>query len=200
MNSQSNSKDLVGKGSWRVRLAVFLGGGLFISLGDRVHINYGILTQNDHSFFGQAWWVVPTFGVVSVVLLEGWRALRRYYDEAPAEPSLRRLLWSALLFQAAYASSGPFDAWGPWLAVILTLLWLPRITFGFTRARLTLCLLLALLGPLGEALQAATGIFSYDHPDWGPVPSWLFPIYLHGALVVPELEAFFARNATRRAA
>ena len=175
-----------------LRLLLFLFGGILISLGDRVHLAYGVLTQDDASFFGQAWWVVPTFGCVSVVLYDGFRLTRHLTKEAPREATLKTSALACALFLAAYASTGPLDAWGPWLAALLTALWIPRVIARRSRAALVFSLLLALLGPLGEVVQASTGRFAYDHPDLGQVPSWLFAIYLHGALAVHELEGLIA--------
>ena len=53
--------------SWAHAVGLFVGGGLLISLGDRAHIEFGVLVQTDTSVFGQAWWVVPMFGVVSIL-------------------------------------------------------------------------------------------------------------------------------------
>ena len=55
--------------TWAQAVVVFFGGGLLISLGDRAHIEFGVLTQNNTSFLGQAWWVVPMFGAVSLTLI-----------------------------------------------------------------------------------------------------------------------------------
>lgn len=179
-----------------LRLILFLFGGILISLGDRVQLAYGLLTQDDTSFFGQAWWVIPTFGLVSVALYDGFRLTRHLTKEAPREATLKSCALACVLFLAAYASTGPLDAWGPWLAVLLTALWIPRVIARRSRAALLFSILLALLGPLGEIAQVNTGRFAYDHPDLGQVPSWLFAIYLHGALAVHELESYLsARSA-----
>ena len=55
--------------TWTQSVVIFIGGGLLISLGDRAHIESGILTQDNTAFFGQAWWVVPLFVTVSFALL-----------------------------------------------------------------------------------------------------------------------------------
>lgn len=182
-----------------IRLVLFLFGGLLISLGDRVHLAFGVLTQEDSSFFGQAWWVLPTFGVLSVLLYDGFRLTRSRLGEPPRDASLKSSAVACALFLAAYASTGPLDAWGPWLAALLTALWVPRVVARRSKTALIFSLLLALLGPLAEALQASTGRFAYDHPDLGQVPSWLFAIYLHGALAVHEVEGFIAHRQTAAA-
>jgi hypothetical protein len=168
---------------------LFIGGGLFISLGDRVHIAFDLFTEKDQSWWGQSWWIVPMFGVVTVALYDGYRLLRRSLGEAPQPPSALRTATSSALFLAAYACTGPLDAWGLWLGGLLTLLWIPRVVALGSRAAVILSLILAVVGPVGEALLSSTGLFAYDHPDLGLVPSWLFGIYLHGALAMVQLEA-----------
>jgi len=179
-------------------LLLFVGGGLFISLGDRVHIAYGVLTQADTSFFGQAWWVMPNFGCVSIALYFGYGFLRKLNGEEVSNFSSRRLLTTSCAFLLAYASTGPLDAWGWWLAALLSIWWLLRIIIWPVRKSvIQFVVILAFVGPLAEAFQSSTGLFAYDHPDLGLVPSWLFAIYLHGALVVPEVEALIRGRKER---
>jgi len=179
---------------FKLHLCLFLGGGLFISLGDRVHIVCGVLTQDDQSFFGQAWWVVPVFGFVSVGIYHLFRRLRSFCGEERAAFSARHLATSSAAFLLAYAATGPLADWGLWLALLLLGWWILRVTlWPVRRSVLILAFLLAVLGPLGEVLQVARGVFQYTDPDWGPMPSWLFAVYLHGALVVPQAEAALER-------
>ena len=118
----------------------------------------------------------------------------------PRETSAARIAFACAAFFAAYASTGPLADWGPWLGLLLTLLWIPRVLLLRSRAALIFSLLLAVLGPLGEAAIAATGRFHYLTPDLYAVPSWLGAVYLHGALVLPELESLLSSRAEARAA
>ena len=178
--------------SWAHALGLFMGGGLLISLGDRAHIEFGVLVQNDTSFFGQAWWVVPMFGVVSLTLVYGYRLLRLRFDEPMGKRNPASAALNAALFLLAYSSTGPLAAYGFSLALCLTSLWVVRILVHREhRSTVLLCLLIAVLGPIGEAIVATLGMFHYTSPDVGLVQSWLPAVYLHGGLVVPRVEAFF---------
>ena len=183
--------------SWLQSIVIFVGGGLLISLGDRAHIEWGILTQDNTVFFGQAWWVVPMFGTVSLTLFYTYRALRYWFDE-PANPrQSKTVVFNAIFFLLAYASTGPFAQYGYRLAALLGGLWMIRIVVHReTRATIVLSLLIAVLGPIGETLVATLGLFQYTQPDLWLVHSWLPAIYLHGGLVVPTVDAYFSNDLT----
>ena len=179
--------------TWPQVAAVFLGGGLLISLGDRAHIEFGVLTQNDTLFLGQAWWVVPMFGAVSLTLLYAYRALRVRLDEPAARRDPTRTVLNAALFLIAYGSTGPLAEFGFSLAMVLGGLWVIRVLLHREhRATLLFSLLIAVLGPIGETLVSTLGMFHYTSPDMGPVHSWLPAIYLHGGLVVPRVEGMLS--------
>lgn len=166
-----------------------LGGGILLSLCDRVHIHYGVLTQADQSFLGQAWWVLPMFCCVAGAVLHSWRSLRRRLGGASLGPSGHEFVGSLIIFTLVYCSTGPLDKYGPWLAAGLTGAYCLRLLRRNCRGLLLFSILLALLGCAGEASLAAFGLFAYDHPDLGPVPIWLPAIYLHGALLVADLDS-----------
>ena len=179
--------------SWMQFATVFVGGGLLISLGDRVHIEFGVLTQADTSFLGQAWWVVPMFGGVSLTLIYSYRALRIWLNEPESPRSPQKVMLNATLFLLAYGSTGPFAHFGFYLAALLAGLWVARILLHReNRATLILAILIAALGPLGEVMVATFGLFQYTAPDFGLVHSWLPAVYLHGGLVVPAVDAFLS--------
>ncbi|MEE2751875.1 MAG: hypothetical protein VX519_10625 [Myxococcota bacterium] len=179
--------------TWAQTAVIFVGGGLFISLGDRAHIGFGVLIQNNTSFIGQAWWVVPMFGAVSLTLIYCYRALRVWFDEPEARRDPKRAALNAALFLIAYCSTGPLAGLGVWLALLLVGIWVLRVVLHReNRATLVLSFLIAVLGPIGEAIVSALGLFHYTNPDIGPVHSWLPAVYLHGGLVVPTVAAFFS--------
>lgn len=45
-------------------------------------------------------------------------------------------------------------------------------------------------GVLAESALSAAGEFDYVAPDEFGVPWWLFPLYLHGALLAPDVVSF----------
>ena len=171
-------------------LTAFVLGGVYISLGDRSHIAFGVLSQVDTSFFGQAWWVPPMFGAVSISLIQGLQVIRRLLGEETPERSPVRLTVAAIAFLVVYSLTGPLGGGGVPLAAVLTLLWVVRLViWRERRSTIILCLLIAALGPLGEWIVSALGFFSYANPDLLGLPVWLPAVYLHGGLVVPLAEA-----------
>lgn len=192
------SADAHSRLTWAQAAGIFVGGGLLISLGDRAHIEFGVLIQNDTSFLGQAWWVVPMFGAVSLTLLYVYRALRIGLDEPAIKRDPKRTMFNVALFLIAYCSTGPLAQFGFSLAVLLGGLWVMRVLLHREhRATLLFSLLIAVLGPIGETLVSTLGMFHYTDPDMGRVHSWLPAVYLHGGLVVPTVEAMLspARNS-----
>ena len=176
--------------SWMQSLVVFVGGGGLISLGDRSHIEFGVLVQDDTSFLGQAWWVVPLFGVVSWMLFYGYRALRIRMGDPAAGWNPTRAMLNAVVFLLAYGSTGPFAGYGWSLALVLGGLWVVRVFLHReSRSTILFALLVAVLGPIGESAISMLGVFHYTSPDLGLVHSWLPAVYLHGALVVPWVES-----------
>ncbi len=165
-----------------------LGGGLGLTLCDRVHLSHGVLTQVDRSLFDQAWWVFPSFVLVSAGALLGFRALRVRRGWRPRGFYAGRALLGIAWFHAVYALTGPLGRLDGWLAFALVLLWGLRLLVRPDRLALQFSLALAVVGPLLEAANVALGNFAYLTPDLGLVPSWLPAIYLHGGLMVARLE------------
>ncbi len=183
--------------TWAQAVVVFIGGGLLISIGDRAHIAFGVLTQNDTSFWGQAWWVVPMFGAVSLSLVVSYRALRGWLDEPASARDPKSAGLSAALFLLAYCSTGPFAQLGLSLAALLVGLFVLRVLLHReNRATLVLSIIIAVFGPLGEVLVDKLGMFHYTNPDLGLVHSWLPAVYLHGGLVIPKVEALFSSDGS----
>lgn len=180
--------------SLRSAVVVFFLGGFALLLCDRVHIAWGVLEQADRSVFGQAFWVFPLFGLVSITTVTAYGRLRGAMGEPARSPGVARTAVAAVWALGAYAATGPLDGWGAILLGVLALAWIVRIAFEKDRVAVVFCLALAVVGPLGEAALSATGAFHYLHPDMGSVPSWLPGIYLHGGLLVVEVEAWLAQE------
>lgn len=176
----------------RSALLIFVLGGFSLTMCDRVHIAYGVLEQEDQSIAGQAFWVFPMFGALSLVAVWGYGWLRRFMGEEPRAPGVAATAMAAVFALGAYACTGPLDTLGPILMIVLALVWIMRVALGFGRASVLFCLLLAVAGPLGEAALSALGRFHYLHPDMGSVPVWLPGIYLHGGLLVAEVDAWLS--------
>jgi len=176
----------------RTGAVIFFSGGIALSLCDRVHIAYGVLEQANRSMFGQAPWVIPVFGLLSITVVAAFGWLRRAMGETARAPDRVRTTIAAVLTLGAYASTGPLDGWGSILLVVFAMLWVLRVAVEQGRCAVIFSLVLAAAGPLGEAAMSALGTFRYLHPDMGSVPSWLPGIYLLGGLLVAEVEAWVA--------
>ncbi len=179
---------------WGLYAALSLIGGVGLTLCDRVHLHYRILKHTGHPLFDQAGWVLPSFVLMSAVALLGFRALHQPLGRLKEPCSWKRCLWSMAAFFAVYASTGPFGDLRWQLAVALTAFWMLRLALKPDRAALIYSLILGLLGPLAEAANSAAGNFYYLDPDLGSVPSWLPAIYLHGGLMVSQLDAALDRS------
>ncbi|HJP00592.1 MAG TPA: YiiD C-terminal domain-containing protein [Planctomycetota bacterium] len=165
-------------------------GGVALTLCDSVHIAFGVLVKTDTSFFGQSWWVLPMFSALSLTIVPTYRWFRCLTGGRELTTSGVELTCSALLFLASYACTGPLGDWGLGLAALLTAAWVARLFRRRVRGLVLFSLVLAVAGPAAEAALAASGAFHYISPDLGPVPSWLPMIYLHGALLVADLDGF----------
>ncbi|TNE43663.1 MAG: hypothetical protein EP343_33140 [Deltaproteobacteria bacterium] len=177
----------------RIALFLFLVGGTIISLGDRFHIVFGVLSQNDQSFLGQAWWVPLVFGVAGLLMFPSWVILRKVFRGVVYPIRISGLIGSTILFLIAYAATGPFAKYAYIMTGILVGAWIVRLWWRTQTdvATVVFCLLLAIAGPLVEIGFSAAGMFEYHvHHMWS-IPMWLPGIYLHGALVLVDLEGFF---------
>lgn len=179
---------------------LFFGGGIFVTMGDKVHVKFGVLSQNDQSFFGQAWWVWPVFGVMCVGLLPGYAIVRGLFRKPPTQKSLGGLLSSALVFFAAYAITGPYAHETLLLSVALPLAWIPRVAARRRTEAVVFSLILAVMGPVTESVFSLLGFFAYAEPDILGVPFWLPGIYLHGGLLATEVDAWWGAGAGNREA
>lgn len=178
----------------RIAIFLFVVGGTVISLGDRFHIVFGVLSQNDQSFFGQAWWVPLVFGVAGLIMFPSWMVIRRVFRGTVYPIKLPSLISSAILFLVAYAATGPFAKYGLTLVGVLVGSWLLRLWWRTQTdvATVLFCLSLAIAGPLVEIGFSWAGMFKYHVHHFWTIPMWLPGIYLHGALVLVDLEGYFA--------
>ena len=131
--------------------------------------------------------------VFSLALVWTYSVLRHWFDEPPAPRQPKKVMFNSVLFLLGYASTSPWAEHGYTLAAILVGLWLIRVLVH-RENRATLAL--AVLGPLGETILAMRGMFKYIRADLCLMHSSLPAIYLHGALVVPTIDAYFYSNVT----
>lgn len=179
---------------WRRWLLVFFFGGLGISLLDRLHIAFGVLSQPDPWLLGQAWWVMPVFGLASVVMIASFHRIRAWAGPALRSRQLASAALSCLWIVLAYASTGPWARHKGLLAIALIVTWVVRVR-NRTLVEIGFCIAVAVVGPLTEALFSMVGLFQYHVGDFLGVPLWLPLVYLHGALVGVDLEAYVYGDA-----
>lgn len=113
--------------------------------------------------------------------------------------NVRRVLASLGVVTAAYFISGLLDPELAWAyALVLLVAWGTRVVLRHERAiTVAVGIVIATGGVLAESALSAAGEFDYLAPDLLGVPWWLFPLYLHGALVaVDVVRSRVATNVT----
>jgi hypothetical protein len=133
--------------------------------------------------------IVPlTFFLAGVAMLD---VSRRVQPQVVRPTNVRRPLISLGAVTAAYLVSGLLD---PDLArayaLVLLAGWCVRVALRHARAiAVAAGIVIAAGGVLAESALSAAGEFDYVAPDLLGVPWWLFPLYLHGALVAADIVA-----------
>jgi hypothetical protein len=175
-------------------LALFGAGAVGGTLGDQIHVQYGVLWYPRPVTWlaGQAIWVPLLFGCSTMALVYGYAPLARWahVDDLPAR---RGLALSIAIFVLAYFSTAWFGDTHPIaLTVALTAAWLARIVRRPTRDKLLGALACAIGGPLVEALLQRAGGFHYRYPLTSvEVPIWLPALYLHVSLLARHIYLAF---------
>ena len=143
--------------------------------------------------------IVPlTFFLAGVAMLD---ASRRVQPQVVRPVSVRRVLVSLGVVTAAYLVSGLLDPdLAAAYALVLLALWVVRVAVRHESApAIAMGILIAVGGVLGESALSAAGEFDYLAPDLLGVPWWLFPLYLHGALVAADIVALVRSRVARSA-
>jgi hypothetical protein len=143
---------------------------------------------------GQTVIVPVTFFLAGVAML----AASRWVQPQASRPiSVRRTLASLGAVTAAYLVSGllePDLAWA--YALVLLVAWGIRVALRHERlVAVAAGIAIATGGVLAEAALSAAGEFDYLAPDLLGVPWWLFPLYLHGAMVAADIVAVVRSRA-----
>ena len=159
---------------------------------DMIHVQVDVLVYHGFTVADMGWWVPLQFGVIglgiglAVPVIE-WN----FGPPAPEEPpswGVDRIVGELILFGALYWSTalvGAGDA--EWLAAGLFALAGLRLALAPTPGDWAYVVLAAVLGPLGEALVSATGVFEYhDDPLLG-VPYWLPALWANGGFLMRRL-------------
>lgn len=171
---------------------------IFLTACDSLfHVRTDTLVYHwDPQVAGQTVIVPLTFFLAGVGMLD---ASRRVQPQAVQPINVRRVLASLGVVTAAYLISGLLDPEFAWAyALVLLAGWLVRVAVRHERAvAVVVGIVIAVGGVLAESALSAAGEFDYLAPDLLGVPWWLFPLYLHGALVAADIVALVRSTASR---
>ena len=170
-------------GRWLAAMGL---GGLVATLGDRMHVAYGVLFYRHAAVLHQPWWVFLLFVGATGAMLAGGETVRKALSGDPVPTSPGEALLATAAFFVAYAFTAVAAELPTFLVVALVLTWLARVR-GMPRWILVYALAVAVGGVGFEAMFSRLGAFAYVRPDWIGVPRWLPGLYLHAALATPRI-------------
>ena len=163
---------------------------VFLTVCDSLfHVRTDTLVYHwDPQLAGQTIIVPLTFFLAGVAMLD---ASRRVQPQVARPTSVSRALASIGVVTAAYLVSGLLDSDLAWAyAVVLLVAWGVRVAMRDERVvAIAAGIVIATGGVLAESALSAAGEFDYLAPDVLGVPWWLFPLYLHGAMVAADVVA-----------
>jgi hypothetical protein len=169
--------------------ACFVLGAILGTSLDAIHVHGDVLVYHGATVADIGWWVPLQFGVIGLGVGLAIGLIERGAGvEEPPSWGVDRTVGELVLFAALYWSTslvGAGDA--AWLAAGLFALAGLRLALAPTPGDWVYVVLAAVLGPLGEALVSATGIFEYhDDPLLG-VPYWLPALWANGGFLMRRL-------------
>lgn len=140
----------------------------------------------DPQLAGQTIIVPLTFFLAGVAMLD---VSRRVQPQVPRPAGVGGILASLGVVTAAYLVSGLLDpSLARAYALLLLVAWGVRVALRHERAvAVAAGIVIATGGVLAESALSAAGEFDYLAPDLLGVPWWLFPLYLHGAMVAADI-------------
>lgn len=183
--------------------ALFLVGAVLGTLGDQIHVQFGVLYYPKPFLLGQAFWVPLLFGAGAPLMVHGEAMVQGLTKRGmiAERPPRTAVVLPGILFFAAYFATGLFAAWPIALTVGLTLTWIIRAALITRRRQATARELLfgavamAIGGTLVEALVSAIGAFYYRKSDFIGVPIWLPALYFHLSLLTRTIYFAFVAPA-----
>ncbi len=164
-------------------LRLFVVGAIGGAASDQIHVQAHVLAYPRDDVLQQSWWVAPNFGLAALLIALTGSGIARWATRLqPRTVDDRALFTGFAWFTAAYLASALVPFAPPLMMVLFAVTWLARVLPRRDRLpQLLEGVGLAVGGTCFEALLSSTGAFHYVHPDFGPVPSWLPGLYLHGA-------------------
>jgi len=190
-------------------------GAAVCTLGDQLHVRFGVLSYPRPFLAGQAWWVPFLFFLAVLSMLLAYPAIFRGMKRALGWPQARATLdvrdarRALLEFFLAYATTAVASARPVLVLLALTGAFGLRLALDWRAAddagRRALVAALPfvagaiVVGPLVEATLIAFGQFRYTHPHVLGFAMWLPALYLHAAWSGRAMvHAFLARPAADR--
>lgn len=172
-------------------------GAIVCTLGDQLHVRFGVITYPRPFLAGQAWWVPFLFFGAVLSMLIAYPLLFRGMKRALGWPQARASMApgearrAVLEFFLAYATTAVAAAHPVLVLLVLTGAFGLRLALDWRAAddpgRRALVAALPFVagaivaGPAVEATLIALGQFRYVHPDWLGIAMWLPALYLHAA-------------------
>jgi hypothetical protein len=154
---------------------------------DAIHVYGDVLEYHDPGVWETAWWVIPQFGLVGVAGALAIPAIERAAGPSmPPRWSADRLVGELMLFASLYLAT-TLVASGEqagWLTAGLFALAGLRLALAPVQGDWAYAVGAAILGPLGEIVISAAGLFDYVHPDVAGIPYWLPALWANGGLLL----------------
>jgi hypothetical protein len=176
----------------RAAVLVALAAAVWLTLCDQLfHVRTDTLEYHWTPQVADQHVLVPvTFFVAGLVIpaTVGW------FGPEPRFPTDQELAIGFGVVTLAYLVSGLLPASVAMAyALLLLLTWAWRV---YTRPEplptVMASVSVAIGGVIAESVLSGLGQFDYAHPDVASVPWWLFPLYLHGALLAIDVRGRFA--------
>lgn len=170
-------------------VACFVIGAVLGPSLDAIHVYGDVLEYHDPGIGETAWFVIPQFGLVGV--LGGLAVPRLERLAGPPEPPRWRvdqLIGELMLFAALYLVTTlvASDDAGRLTAGLFALAGL-RLALAPAPGDWAYVISAAVLGPLGEIVISAAGLFDYLDPDVAGIPYWLPALWANGGFLLRRL-------------
>jgi len=183
----------------RQNIALFFFFGIVGTLCDRVWVVAGTMKYIgfDPAIQPQPWWIPLQYGAMGVLAVHATAFVTRYLirrDAPPPRDLTASFAISASWFLIAELAGGLFDEANAGLvAAVLVTVWLLRIILhrpghGQRTAIVTVTLLLAIAGSIGEYALVRLDIMEYTRPDlFGALPYWVPALWMQAGFLARDI-------------
>jgi hypothetical protein len=161
--------------------------GILLTLCDYYcHVRFGVLKYTEifpeSSYFPEHPTVEVLKGFLGIGVFFVFGGTVFFGDK---KSSIDRVLLSLVIFLVEYYCSGYFKESPMILHNTFMAIWVVQLmSYSSLKTMVPYCVLLAILGPLGEGYYTTTGFFHYTVPDLVyNTPIWLSSLYLNGGIL-----------------